>query len=282
MSATERAIRLVEGYLSLTSGLRRSPDFLIIGAQRAGTTSLYRYLAQHPQVVPALGAKGAHYFDTHAERSVAWYRSHFVAEPYRWYLELRSGSRTATGEASPYYLFHPHAPRRAADVVPGAKLIALLREPAARALSHHTHEVTGGFEPLVRFEDAIAAEPARVEPETARMEQDETYASFAHQHYSYLSRGHYAEQLQRWLDHYPREQLLVLSAERFFARPAAEFARVTEFLGLEPASGIEFRAYNAHDYDAMRPRTRAALHDAFAVANDKLFGLLDDDLGWER
>lgn len=280
-SLLELSSRAVEGYLSLTSALRALPDFLIVGAQRGGTTSLYRYLSQHPQVVPTLIAKGVHYFDTDPGRSVAWYKGHFPARPYRALLGRRLGLPVVTGEASPYYLFHPLVPRRAAQLLPEARIIVMLREPAARALSHYAHEVGGGFESLSTFEEAIDAEPERLAPEEARILEDDSYVSYAHQHYSYLARGRYAEQLGRWFEHFPREQVLVISSERFYADPAAEFDRVVRFLRLQAPPPLPFRAYNAHSYDSMLPATRRRLRDEFAPDNRELFALLDDDLGWD-
>jgi len=189
-----------------------------------------------------------------------------------------------TGEASPYYLFHPHAPARAARIAPDARLIVMLREPAARALSHHSHEVAGGFEPITSFEDALDAEPTRVAPEEECLLRDESYVSFAHQHLSYRARGRYAEQLQRWRAHYPADRMLVISSERFYADPADEFSRVVRFLGLDPGppSTLEFRPYNAHSYERMAPSTKDRLTDEFTPLNDDLFAMLDDDLGWTR
>src|SRR4051794_39950057 len=87
-----------------TSSQRALPDFLIIGAQKSGTTSLYDYLCQHPQVRPAM-TKEVHYFDFNFTRGTRWYRSHFP---------LGVGSRNwVTGEATPYYLFHPETANRA-------------------------------------------------------------------------------------------------------------------------------------------------------------------------
>ena len=100
-----------------TAPVRTLPDFLIIGAQKSGTTFLYQLLVQHPHVKPAF-VKEVHYFDLEYRKGVNWYRSHFP-------LQMRNSREYITGEASPYYLFHPHAPRRASAVVPDAKLVVL-------------------------------------------------------------------------------------------------------------------------------------------------------------
>src|SRR5215470_750369 len=127
-----------------TASARALPDFLIIGAQKAGTTSLYAYLTAHRDVRPA-GRKEVHYFDlgftAGAELGEGWYRSMF---PLRARLALdgrRTGRPVRTGEASPYYLFHPAAPQRAAALVPEARLLVLVRDPVERAWSHYRHEV---------------------------------------------------------------------------------------------------------------------------------------------
>ena len=115
-----------------TASLRAEPSFIIAGAQRCGTTSLYKTLCQHPGVVPAVLHKGVHYFDTSAHRSHSWYLGHF---PTRSTLHRHAyaGRDAMTGESSPYYLFHPHAPARIADALPDVRVLVLVRDPVERA-----------------------------------------------------------------------------------------------------------------------------------------------------
>ncbi len=258
--------------------LRVLPDFLIIGAQRCGTTSLYRYLTQHPGVASVTWGKGAHFFDTSYANGVTWYRSHF---PTRAYVRLlaRRGTPAAVGEASPYYLFHPLVPTRAAELLPDVRAIVLLRDPVARAYSHHSHEVARGFERL-SFEEAIEREPERLAGEVERMRADAAYTSFAHQHHSYLSRGRYAEQLERWYAVVPRERVLVLESERFFADPDVGYRAVLEFLGLTPHSLREYETFNPRRYEPLRPETERRLREYFAAPNARLYELLGVDFGW--
>src|SRR5687767_7266324 len=111
--ARERLQGALRAYGASTRRFRPPPDFLIIGAKRGGTTSLYRYLAQHPQVVARSLTqshfKGAHFFDTGYAKGLPWYESHFPTRGYRRMLERRHGGPIVAGEGSPYYLFHPHA-----------------------------------------------------------------------------------------------------------------------------------------------------------------------------
>jgi hypothetical protein len=287
MTSTNAATKLArrtarwsaQAYARPTAGLRLLPGYLIIGAQRAGTTSLHRYLVQHPAVRTMLRTKGVHYFDTNFGQGLAWYASRFPTRLYGWYVRRRRGTRLLTGEASPYYLFHPHVPHRVAEQLPGVKLIVLLRDPVQRAYSHYQHELARGFETL-SFEEAIRAEPARLAGETERLLAEPLYNSFAHQHHSYLARGRYAEQLARWRSRFPDEQLLLLSSERFFREPDRAFRRVLEFLELPAFTPAAYQRHNAYDYRQMGESVRARLVEHFREPNRRLYELLGDDLGW--
>ena len=130
---------LVWEYRQATWKIRSLPDFIIIGAQKSGTTSLYSYLSQHPQLLPSI-RKVVHFFDGGLDASVdtfengeAWYRAHFP-------ITKHMKSHRKTFEASPLYIFNPLAPKRIYDLVPKAKIIALLRNPTERSISHYYHE----------------------------------------------------------------------------------------------------------------------------------------------
>jgi hypothetical protein len=268
-----------QAYARPTAGLRLLPDYLIIGAQRAGTTSLHRYLIQHPGVRTTLRTKGVHFFDTGYGRGMSWYASRFPTKLTAWYVARRHGVELRTGEASPYYLFHPLVPDRVAEHLPQVKLIALLRDPVQRAYSHYQHEVARGFERLP-FEEAIDAEPARLAGETERMAAEPLYNSFEHQHHSYLARGCYAEQLDRWRARFDDQQLLVLSSERFFREPEAIFARVLDFLELPAFTPGAYEKHNAHEYRQMGDGVRGRLLEHYREPNRRLYESIGDDFGW--
>jgi hypothetical protein len=268
-----------QAYARPTAGLRLLPDYLIIGAQRAGTTSLHRYLVQHPGVRTTLRTKGVHYFDTGYGRGRSWYASRFPTRLTAWYVARRHGVVLRTGEASPYYLFHPLVPQRVAELLPQVKLIALLRDPVVRAYSHYQHEVARGFETL-SFEEAIAAEPARLAGEVERMLAEPLHHSFAHQHHSYLARGRYHEQLATWRALFDDSQLLVLSSERFFAEPERTFGQVLDFLELPAFTPDTFERHNAYDYRQMGGEVRERLVEHYREPNRRLYQSLGDDFGW--
>lgn len=264
-----------------TARFRLLPDYLIIGAQRSGTTSLYKYLAQHPGVgAPFLG-KGAHFFDTNYSGDLDSYRAYFPTRAFKWYVKARRGIELVTGEGSPYYLAHPHAPYRIAEALPQAKLIVLLRDPVERAHSHYQHERARGFEEL-SFEEAIECEPQRLAGELERMRADPSYNSFSYQHHTYLMRGRYADQLEVWYSLFPRQQLLVLRSEDLFAQPDDTYREVLEFLGVPLVSLAAYDPFNPRRYGGMNEATRRRLVEHFAEPNRRLYELLGVDFGWSR
>jgi len=265
------------GARMLNAGSRPLPDFLIIGAQRCGTTSLYRYLEKHPQVIGAAPSKGVHYFDVHHERSLRWYRAHFPTRRRR----ERVVKRAVTGEASPYYVFHPHGPDRVRAAVPNVRLILMVRDPVVRAFSQYQQEYARGFEDAETFERALELELGRLAGERERMLADPGYDSRAMQHHAYVARGEYAPQLEAWRSRFDPDQLHVIQAEEFFAEPAAVYGRVLEFLGLDmPARPPQFKAHNARPAGGMLPETRARLAEHFAEPNRRLEELLGRRRGW--
>jgi len=265
--------RGVFGYRRLTGSRRSLPDFIIIGGQRCGSTSLYNLLIQHPRIAPAF-RKEVQYFSLRASRSLDWYRSHFPLARGD-----GDGQPSVSGEATPYYLFHPAVPKRIHDVLPDVRLIAVLREPVARAYSHYQHEVRSGYEDQ-SFEDAVRLEPERLRGERERLLRDPRYYSFEHHRHSYLARGAYAEQLEEWLRHFSPEQILVMDSREMFEQPGAVSNRVFRFLDLPDFDVPDRRARNAAEYDGMDPSIRAPLIAHFEPRNRALFELLGQRFDW--
>lgn len=262
----------------LTSPLRQLPDFLIAGAMKCGTTSLYNYLGQHPEIAKAR-KKELHFFDWHYQRGLRWYRSQFpLALPGRWAGPGGGGIRT--GEASTDYLFHPRAPERIAATLPEVRLIALLRNPVDRAYSHYHHVRKQGAEPL-SFEDALAAEPQRLAGELDRLAADPAYPGDAYRRYSYLARGAYADGVERALNVLPRHQLLVVRSEDLFEEAAGAMAGVLAFLGLAEVALPSYPRLYAGSYRPMAGDTRAELIEHFRPHNRRLGELLGQELAWD-
>jgi hypothetical protein len=247
------------------------PDFLIVGAQKCGTTSLYNYLIQHPQIIPAL-CKEIHFFDIHFEKGLHWYQSQFPAS-------LESKRKGITGEASPYYIFHPHVPKRIFQIMPKIKLIILLRNPVDRAYSHYHHQVKMGTE-LLSFKEAIKKEESRLKPEMMKMLNDENYHSLPYQYYSYLARGRYVEQLKAWMNLFPMKQFLIVKSEDFYLNPEVIFHHVLDFLGLPNFKIQQYTKNNAGDYPKLDLQLRNELLEYFKPYNHQLYKYLGVDFNW--
>jgi hypothetical protein len=249
------------------------PHFLILGAQRSGTTTLYKWITQHPQILPGT-EKEIHFFDRNYQNGVSWYRLHF---PTR----RKLGSDRVTGEATPYYLFHPRAPERIRHVVPDVKMIALLRNPVERAVSHYFREVHLGHEDRP-IEEALLLEESRLQPEVEKMQKDEFYFSEIHHQKSYKTRGVYADQLKRYFDLFERRQLMVLSSEEYFADPEKALHVIFSFLEIN--AGFLPRKVAPQETSGRVPGVPDAVYLAlqkyFEPHNETLFQLLGRNLGW--
>ena len=253
----------------MTSPLRVLPDFMIIGAQRAGSTSLYRNICAHPQVLPAK-VKEVHYFDVRIGRGPRWYRSNFPTSRHLRRI-ARDGQPALTGEASPYYLLHPAVPERVAALLPDVKLMAILRDPVGRAISNYYQQVKRGHEarPMA---DALFTDTGAADDWDER--------SGAARRTNYLARGHYAEQLERWLRHFPREQLLVLETATLSRSGGAGFDRVLGFLGLAAWRPESFLEANVQSYPDADPDVLARLDEYYEPHNQRLWELLGEAWDW--
>lgn len=251
-----------------TSPLRQLPGFFVLGEMKCGTTSLFAYLGRHPKVLEPY-RKEPFFFDRRYDRGWRWYRSNFPI--------TRPG--TLTGDASAYYFIHPLARHRIRAYDPGTRLIVLLRDPVERTLSHYHHSRSKGREPL-SFEAALDAEDERLAGEVERIVADPSYESFAHINHSYAARSRYADQLEAWLKVFPREQLLVLSADDLFVDAGPLVSEALRFLGLPGADLSPYPPLNTREYEPMAPATRERLEAHFAEPNRRLYELLGRDLGW--
>lgn len=263
------------------AGLRRGAlaDYLVIGSMKTGSTMFYEWLVTHPLAPPAV-EKEVHFFDFHFPMGTVWYRSQLPSRRQLETLSARHGHQAQAGEASPTYLFHPLAPRRAAVTVPSAKLIVILRNPVDRAYSHYSTGIRHDWEAL-SFEEALDREPARLAGQIEALLMDEkNHRSFSRYRWSYQAMGHYAEQLEAWFEHFPREQFLVIFSEDFDRDPQGTFDHVWEFLGLPPHALPEKKRRVVGNYRPMPPKTRARLEKYFRPHDDRLSELLDVELPW--
>jgi hypothetical protein len=264
-----------------TSRARILPSFLIVGAQRSGTTSLSRTLDEHPAVFSAVLHEEVHFFDVSYRRGLSWYRSHFplLAAARR---TVRPADVTPVSfESSPYYMFHPLAPERIARDLPGVRLLVLLRDPVERAYSGHAHEVAHGFE-SEPFESALELEPGRLAGQAERIAADPGYFSYSHQHHSYIARGEYVDQLESLEQHFGRDRLHVVDSGDFFTDPQAIYDGVLAFLGLPNRGNPAFRRRNAQPRSPMPDSVRKTLEEHYRPYDERLAAWLGHEPSWRR
>jgi hypothetical protein len=264
---------------SATAGRRQLPSFILVGAQRAGTTSLFRALMSHPLIHSANYHKGVNYFDVNYHRDFAWYRGHFPTTSF-----LRRTTRTVTGEpitfeASGYYMFHPCAPERMARHLPDLRVLAMLRDPVERAYSAWKHEHARGFE-TESFDRALDLEDERLDGQADRMLADRDYQSFSHRHHAYVRRGQYAEQLDRLRHCFTPEQVHVIESESFFEQPESTYAAVLRFLELPSILPDRFDRWNGRPSSPMPAETRDRLLEHFSSHDRSLAELLGREPAW--
>jgi Sulfotransferase family len=197
------------------------PNFFIVGAAKAGTTSLYAGLREHPEVFMSYPKEPHHFTQVNPPHQLRWHFEGYT-DPHR-YLRLFAGSDSfkAVGEASTSYLWHPQVARRIRKQVPGARIIISLRDPVERAYSHYLMHVREGIQSL-RFYDALVEDMKRT---------DEAWAI---SHF-YVGKGCYAKQVRRYLEVFGRDRVKIVLFDDLKRDPGAKMREVVRFLGLDPA-----------------------------------------------
>jgi hypothetical protein len=283
-AATGLAKAAIRRWGVATAGARRGPELLVVGAKRGGTTSLWKYLDGHPGVLPtfprAEQIKGTYFFDEEWHRGERWYRSHFPTDRARARAARELGYEPVAFEASPYYLFHPHAPARAHQVVPDALVVAVLRDPVERAFSHYKER--RNHTEALSFAEALEAEEARTGGEEERLLADPTLISPAHRHQTYVAQSRYAPMLERWFAAFGREQVVVAIAEEFYADPQVLCDEITDRLALPRRDLGSPKPFNAEPSADMDPEVRDLLRARLAADIEAVEHLLGRSVPWPR
>ena len=272
---------MVRPAIDFLDGEKSFPDFLIAGAMKAGTSSLFYYLCQHPAIAGSR-VKEVHYFSNmdNYSKGPDWYRSHFCTLAYKRRKENELGHRILTGEASPSHA-NPYTPRRIQDLIPEVKIIFILRDPVERAYSHYRHHLRVGRIPkTLTFESAIEREfeyyhqdlellrKAQADPD---FQLPDTKRSF------YLLGGYYALYLKHWMKFFPHDQFLILRSEELSDKPEIQLKQVYRFLEI-PDAEVDTTQKNVNQ---LKPPIAASsisqLEDHFSPLNQELY----EFLAWE-
>jgi Sulfotransferase domain len=245
-----------------TSRLRALPDFVIIGSQKAGTTSLRNHMSEHPDVY---SASEIHYLDRYFERGPHWYRSWFPLQSTLRRHERRTGHRAVSGEKTPEYIFIAGGAEHLHALVPQARLIVALRDPVERAFSQWRAASRRGIEARP-FPDALAAEPDDAPPPTAPVQGSELFTR------GYIARGRYADRLEPWLDRYDREQVFIYRCEDLFEAPDVWVPRILEHVGVDPRGldGVKFPRALQGEPGRIDPVVRDGLVERFREPDVRL------------
>ncbi len=253
----------------LPPALRRlKPGFVIIGAQKAGTTSLYRYLRAHPRMRRPR-EKEPGYFSMRADRPLAWYARRFPRAP----------TDRMTCDASASYLRDPRAPARLAEILPEARLVAVLRDPVGRAYSHYQHNVRRGREPRT-FRRAVDDEIALGFPRDPMEDVAAGRPVDQRLRFGYLCAGLYAQQLERWHAAVAPERLLVVDSDDLRRRTQETVDAVTDHVGLPRFRAPVLGRHNVGGYPALDDTLRDELAERFAPHDERLSALLGRPFSW--
>jgi len=209
------------------------------------------------------------------------YKSNFPSIFKKFYLRVLRSKKIISGEASTYYLFYPHTPERVIHKYPKIKIIILLRNPVDRAYSHYNLNVKLNRE-TKSFEDAIINERLRIENELVNLKKDKYYDSDSLHFFSYLERGKYYNQIIRWLNYFPENQIKILLSDDFFACPQKTYSEILSFLDISNFKLKNPKVYNRVTVDSINKETRTNLESYFKFSNKKLFELLKRKNIWNK
>lgn len=257
---------------------RRIPDFLIIGAQKAGTTSMHKYLSMHPQIVMSK-KKELHYFDSFLNDnndSLRKYKNNFP-------LRLQIGQKKIAGETTPYYLFHPHVPKRVKKSIPDVKLIVLLRNPVERAFSLYNAHINSGVEKIQSFKEAIDIEDQRINNDKELLHENKFHVAKDYKFFSYLARGRYFEQIENWFKYFDENQFIFIESSSFFKNIDQSLKQVFSFLNVKniELDLTNIKAVNKGSYtNALDNDIKNALLEYFREPNQKLYELIGQSYDW--
>lgn len=244
------------------------PHFLMIGAAKCGTTSLYRNITQHPQVLPAL-KKEIDFWHNDLKQGFNWYRAHFLPFP--------QGQHYLTGEASPHYLDLQETAQRVFKFCPKMKLIVILRNPVQRLVSHYYHWVR------LNQEHRSLAEVIETELQTIdQLLQFPIQAQSWYQSVNYIARGVYIGFIQQWMQVFPPEQFLILNFETLASQPAVTMKQVFSFLGLPDSRISSYTQLNTGDYSPLSSVLSQTLSQFYSPYNQQLEEFLGMELGWNE
>lgn len=254
--------------------LRYEPKFLIIGAAKSGTTYAFNLLRQHPQLnLPK--EKEINFFDYNFNKGTKWYRYQF---PFKTKIEKISG------EGSPCYMYHPHAPKRAFSYNPNFKLVIFLRNPSYRAVSNYFMKMNFynfEFNPerLLFIEEEINLGNLYEK----NIIENENSSHKILRDFSFIRRGIYLFQIKRWYQYFPKENFLIIKSEDFYENPIKVLDQICDFLKIERYNGFNLKVdkYQGNYKNRVDEKIISTLKDFYKPHNEELEEYLNRKFNWE-
>ena len=263
-------------FYAITGPMRILPDFLIIGAKRCGTTSLYYHLPEHPCI-----AKSHHdsmgFFNDNFHLGLNWYRSFFPTNFYKKSLKSKFQKLLAF-DVTTGYIEKEFTADNIYQTKPDMKIISILRNPVDRAYSQYHLDVREKVETR-SFEQAITEEIDELKRKdlASHNNADRRFLSGKS---NYLKKGLYALQLKYWFKIFPRENLLILSTEEFESNQQAVYNKIFKFLDISSFEVKDTKKMRKANYVKMNNKTRQTLLEFFRPQNEELFQMINIRFEW--
>lgn len=257
--------------------IKSKPDFLVIGVQRAATTSLYRYLIQHPQILVTHKLRETYYFDNpeNYSKGFGWYLSHFPSQ-------LHKGKKL-TFEASPSYIYYSQIPKLIKQDLGTIKMIAILRNPVDRAYSAWQMYHSYSNLPLKHLRER-ADERSFAEAINQEFNPESNTDKYP---YNYINRGKYVQQLENYYNYFDKDKVLVLNFAAFGDDLGSSLNQICDFLNIEYFSQEAIQQFQQEKYAAAKyvrssddDQVLEQLKNYFAQYNEKLYTLLGHRYDW--
>jgi len=268
---------LQRGFCGLTSPIRTLPDFIVIGAKRCGTTSLYHYLGLHPCI-----KRSSHdhlgFFDDNFRLGINWYKSYFPTVFTKYYVKSCE-KYFMTYDVTATYIRRPWSATNILKTLPNIKLLVILRNPIDRAYSDY-NDRENSRKTNITFEDTIKEEIKMLEKEANETGSREYDASIMQK--SVLAKGFYADQLKTWFNLFPKENILILLTEDFSINPNKTFEEISNFLKLPNYNIKNFEKKNVGKYQKMNPETRKFLINYYKPYNEQLYKIVEKNFNWDK
>jgi len=263
-------------FFGITSSLRVLPDFMVIGVGRAGTTSLFNYLEQHPSIVKS-SYDEIGFFDDNFHLGMSWYRSMFPTIFTKFLVKFKT-KHFMTYEVTPWYVRRPWTARRIKNIFPNIKLIVVLRNPVDRTYSHY--HLSKQSNENREFRKVIEEDMENISTWNIDQKNDDYFSNQVQN--SKIARGFYHEQLVPWYDIFSKEQIMIIPSEKLASETQHTLKDVFEFLGLPEYNIKNTKKVNVSKYEKMDEETRNILIDYFRPYNEKLFEFLNRKFDWNK